>query len=218
MNIQRYKWPVIVAAGLHGALFLATPDQSIARGKMKSVEPDLPPIPKEVLMMEDLTEPCDESVASSGGPSVPVIPEIPVELTDRPDFPQPKMENPDPVTTLKEIPNVIGPGKEWGPIGPGIGKIDDAVNLDRHPRVTAQISPEYPLPLHQQGISGSVTVQFDVDTQGHVIRAEIVNCTRREFAEPALRAVRNWRFEPGKRHGKVVPFRMTVPIQFTIDS
>ena len=41
--------------------------------------------------------------------------------------------------------------------------------------------------------------------------------TDREFVEPALRAVRHWRFEPGRRDGKAVPFRMTIPIEFSLE-
>jgi len=59
-----------------------------------------------------------------------------------------------------------------------------------------------------------VTVEFAVDTEGRVVRAEAVRYTHREFAEPAVRAVLKWRFEPGRRHGRVVPFRMAVPMEF----
>jgi protein TonB len=34
------------------------------------------------------------------------------------------------------------------------------------------------------------------------------------FERPALAAVKQWRFEPGKRNGKPVRFRMRVPITF----
>ena len=72
--------------------------------------------------------------------------------------------------------------------------------------------------MSQLGIEGTVMVEFDVNGEGRVVRAAVVHTTRREFAEPALRAVRNWHFEPGKRNGRVVPFRMTVPIQFGLSA
>ena len=34
------------------------------------------------------------------------------------------------------------------------------------------------------------------------------------FERPALAAVKQWRFEPGKRKGQAVRFRMRVPITF----
>ncbi len=67
------------------------------------------------------------------------------------------------------------------------------------------------------GIGGSVTVEFDVNTEGRVVRAEAVSFTHREFVEPAVRAVRRWRFEPGRRNNRVVPFRLVVPIEFGLD-
>jgi protein TonB len=34
------------------------------------------------------------------------------------------------------------------------------------------------------------------------------------FEAPALKAVKQWKFEPGKKNGKAVRFRMRVPITF----
>ena len=34
------------------------------------------------------------------------------------------------------------------------------------------------------------------------------------FETPALAAVKQWKFEPGKRNGQAVRFRMRVPINF----
>ena len=80
--------------------------------------------------------------------------------------------------------------------------------LDSAPRAKVQPSPDYPARMRQDGIGGSVTVEFDVNTSGNVVRAAV---------EPALRAVRAWRFEPGRRDGRIVPFRMAVPIEFGIE-
>jgi TonB family protein len=100
----------------------------------------------------------------------------------------------------------------------GIGKVPNIISgigdLDRVPRATAQISPDYPSAMRQIGESGSVTVEFVVDTSGRVIRAEAIRFSRREFVEPAVRAVLKWHFEPGMRNGQRVPFRMAVPIEF----
>ncbi|MBE36925.1 MAG: hypothetical protein CMI16_15450 [Opitutaceae bacterium] len=45
----------------------------------------------------------------------------------------------------------------------------------------------------------------------------LINRTDRRFEEAALRAVSKWRFEPGRRHGRVVQFRMAVPIIFRLN-
>jgi len=218
MNIQRYTWPVIVAAGLHGALFLMTPDPTIADEKPAKAK-DLPPMPPSEKIVEITEVTGTTCEPSGGGPALPVLPDIVLDRPEKEQFTTPRTETPEVVRLhTSDVRSITPPGDGTGLPIKGISSVIGIGSLDRHPRATAQISPDYPATLHQQGIAGSVTVEFDVDTGGRVIRAEAINYTRREFAEPALRAVRNWRFEPGKRNGKVVAFRMTVPIEFKIDS
>jgi protein TonB len=218
MNIQRFKWPMMVAAGLHGALFLGTPDRggAVEKPTKPAVLPSIPDIERLVEMI-DPTE--SDSPPVGGGPAVPMIVEVAMDAPKDAIFTTPQTETPISKQLVTTDVLSVTPGDGSRKIFiEGVGSICGVISLDRHPRATAQMSPDYPLSLHQQGISGSVTVEFDVDTLGRVVRAEAVSCTRREFAEPALRAVRNWRFEAGKRNGKAVPFRMTVPIEFKIDS
>jgi protein TonB len=222
MNIQRYKWPVIAAAGLHGALFLSTPDSS--RGYARNADPKPPvlrPFPVDELFQipRDDNESSEDDKPAAGSVPVATLPENIAPLTDKADF----------ITTVVDRPHVENPTgtlKDYvgGPAGPSVGTLSsypgsavDLSNLDKNPRATAQISPEYPTSMRNGGIAGSVTVAFEVNTTGRVIRAEAVNYTRREFVEPALRAVRNWHFEPGKQNGRAVAFRMTVPIEFSLD-
>jgi TonB family protein len=155
---------------------------------------------------------------ASGGPAVPELPDVIMVLPDKVNFMTPVVDHPRRerfATSLKGIGGPVGPDTGAVPTA-GISFIDFR-KLDRQPRATAQISPEYQPTTRQQRIAGSVNVEFDVNTEGKVVRAEAVRYTRREFAEPALRAVRNWHFEPGKRGGYPVPFRMAVPIEFGLD-
>jgi protein TonB len=123
------------------------------------------------------------------------------------------------VLDSKRIPAVIGDprGDPNGRLNPP-ASIFDVRMLDGSPRAKVQIPPDYPYAMKQNGSSGSVTVEFDVDAGGRVTRAEALSYTDREFVEPAVRAVRKWRFEPGRRNGKAVPFRMTIPIEFSIEN
>ncbi|HEY4248534.1 MAG TPA: energy transducer TonB [Lacunisphaera sp.] len=221
MNIQRYKWPVIVAAGLHGALFLSTPDSS--RGYDRNTDPKpqvLPAIPVDVIFQ---LPPDDDSSAddrpAAGSVAVPTLPDNIAPLTDKTDFITPVVDHPhveNPIGTLKGY--VGGPeGPTVGSLSPNTGSVIDLAKLDKNPRATAQISPNYPASMRQDGITGSVTVKFEVNKDGRVTRAEAIGYTRREFVEPALVAVRNWHFEPGKQNGRTVAFRMTVPIEFSLD-
>jgi protein TonB len=78
----------------------------------------------------------------------------------------------------------------------------------------ARPSPVYPANMRRDGITGDVTIEFVVGTDGSVLTAEAVRWSRREFVDPALTAVRKWRFEPGTVNGRKVRFRMAIPIEF----
>lgn len=89
--------------------------------------------------------------------------------------------------------------------------------LDNPPRARFQAAPIYPFEEKKNGIPGEVVVEFEVDETGAVHNARVTRSSSRAFEEPTLRAVAKWRFEPGKRHGKVVGFRMTVPVIFSLN-
>lgn len=221
MNIERYKWPVIIAASLHGALFLSIPDttaQDITPpdDDVKAwVKPPVEPI--EV----PLEPPEDRTTGDAGGPRpLPSTPDIPPLIADsaRLTVPVSAYEPTiNPVKTLLDrtsLTNLPGVGHGTGMGSVGIPGVD---RLDRAPRAMVQPSPDYPTTLRQDGVSGSVAVQFVVDTTGRVMSAEAVKWTHREFVEPAVRAVLRWRFEPGTLDGRKVRFHMVVPIEFNAE-
>jgi protein TonB len=70
--------------------------------------------------------------------------------------------------------------------------------------------------MRRAGVTGAVTVVFTVDTEGNVRDAKILRSTQREFEASALQAVLQWKFKPGKRAGRVVNTRMSLPIEFTL--
>ena len=55
---------------------------------------------------------------------------------------------------------------------------------------------------------------FVVDQDGRVDSPRVQKSTNPEFDRAALKAVKQWKFEPGKRNGEPVRFRMRVPITF----
>jgi protein TonB len=92
--------------------------------------------------------------------------------------------------------------------------IIDATQLDHRPQARSQIAPVYPRGAAADGRDGEVWVEFLVDETGAVRDAHVVRSNDRVFEEPTLRAVARWRFEPGRRNGRVVRFRMAVPVVF----
>jgi len=219
MNIiARYKWPVIVAAGLHGALFVSFPSDRI---HLLPHKVDKPPVISDPPVPVDFRDPEEPSALAAAGGAVDPLPDLP--------DPPPLMDLTDlftiavnaPITPIHDVVRLPDPGKmnfgpgTDGPGGPGgpIG-VPRAIDLDRVPRAIAQPSPDYPYALKHDGLDGSVTVEFIVGTDGHVVSADAVKWTRREFVDSAVKAVLRWRFEPGTMNGRKVRFRMAVPIEF----
>ena len=55
--------------------------------------------------------------------------------------------------------------------------------------------------MRASGMRGDVLVDFVVDSEGRVTRAYVVRSLNPAFDEPALEAVRRWKFEPGRKGG-----------------
>lgn len=87
-------------------------------------------------------------------------------------------------------------------------------DLDQTPRVVYQPSPEYPADMKRKKMQGTVHILFLVDAGGSVQNPTVQKSTHPAFERPALQAVRKWRFEPGKRNGQAVQFKMKVPVTF----
>ena len=89
--------------------------------------------------------------------------------------------------------------------------------LDNTPRTRFQPAPHYPPSARSTGLTGEVLVEFTVDESGRVLDPHIVRSSDRMFEEPSLRAVAKWQFEPGRSGGRIVRFRMAVPVVFNLN-
>jgi len=86
-------------------------------------------------------------------------------------------------------------------------------DLDQKPRVVYQPSPLMTKELRKK-TPATVYIIFVVDEQGRVENPTVQSSTDSIFEKPALHAVKQWKFEPGRRNGLPVKFRMRVPITF----
>lgn len=86
------------------------------------------------------------------------------------------------------------------------------------PRVVDRQPPEYPIAMRRYGLVGEVRVDFIVDKTGHVKNPYVLSSTNPAFDDPAIKAVRHWKFEPGTRRGKAVNTHMQVPIIFQLET
>lgn len=94
--------------------------------------------------------------------------------------------------------------------------IFSAADLDQMPRPIFQPPPEYPPELRKKRVEGTVYVVFVVDKNGRVTNPVVQSSTTPALEGAALQAVKRWRFEPGRRRGQMVQFKMRVPISFSV--
>jgi protein TonB len=86
-------------------------------------------------------------------------------------------------------------------------------DLDQKPRVIYQPGPTM-TPALRRKTPGKVVIIFIVDERGSVERPMVQSSSDPVFERPALAAVKQWKFDPGKRNGKPVRFRMRLPMTF----
>ena len=86
-------------------------------------------------------------------------------------------------------------------------------DLDQQPRAIHRPSPILDTNLRRK-VPAEVNILFVVNADGLVENPIVQGSSDPDFERVALNAVRQWRFEPGKRNGQPVRFRMRVPIKF----
>jgi protein TonB len=97
--------------------------------------------------------------------------------------------------------------------GEDIDSVFSMADLDQKPRAIHQPAPSLDAAARKK-VPGTVYIIFIVDQRGRVENPVVQQATDSVFEKPALAAVKQWKFEPGKRNGQPVRFRMRVPVTF----
>jgi protein TonB len=121
------------------------------------------------------------------------------------------------VPVLSPVRGPWSPGNPGKRIGPGRPIVNPDM-LDHTPEAVRQSQPIYPINAKNAGENGEVVVTFIVDESGRVLNPRVMRSTDPIFEEPTVRAIGQWRFAPGTMHGIPVRFRMSVPVEFRLDS
>ncbi|MEM6327907.1 MAG: M56 family metallopeptidase [Bacteroidota bacterium] len=74
----------------------------------------------------------------------------------------------------------------------------------------------YPASAREAGIEGTVYVQFIVEENGRVARADCTGDADDTLCGAATTAVRDSEFTPGRQRGKVVKVQMVLPVRFQL--
>jgi protein TonB len=183
-------------------------------------------------LMQTLTEPLTTDMmiqsmdtARLEAPDPPPEPE-PEEEPESEEEPPQLMEDAPPLD-LSQLELALNPGFNEGWLGGDFAvKLDTAVSnekdvdalfsiadLDQKPRVLYQPGPMLTQEIRKKS-PGTVYIVFIVDQHGRVENPIAQKSSDPVFEKPALDAVKKWKFEPGKRSGQPVRFRMRVPITF----
>jgi protein TonB len=178
--------------------------------EMPTIPPDEPEKPKP----EDTPQDEDAVVSTIAPPTLVEIPNVVPNavfvMTPEPP-PPPGLETAKGVVTIPANPRPAGWGKNYS-------NLFDISQLDQKPEPRVRISPTYPYEMRRNGVEGTVLVGFICDTDGNVRDAYVLKSDHREFDAPAVQAVSNWKFRAGKRGGKTVNTKMSVPIVFSLNS
>lgn len=74
--------------------------------------------------------------------------------------------------------------------------------------------PIYPPAMLRARRAGIVELSFTVEADGRVGDVEVLRATNKEFADAAVRAVKDYKFQPATLNGKPVAQRVQAPIEF----
>ena len=161
-------------------------------------------------------------------PPPPPPAEPPPPKEDEDDKDKPELETKPPPLTLAQLEIAINPGDRGASGDFGFGtftadfnaleelEVFELADLDKIPNPLHRVAPTYPYEMKQSGISGSVEILFVCGADGKVKRVSVKSSTHREFEDSAIRAIRDWRFEPGMKDGKPGNVRMLIPFNFNV--
>lgn len=113
-------------------------------------------------------------------------------------------------------------GADPGPEGPRNRHPEEASGANAgviaaQPLYRLNPPPSYPLAARQRQDEGTVLLDVLVDEKGRVGELRIATSSGHPLLDrAALKGVRRWRFEPGRRDQEKIPMWVQVPIRFTL--
>jgi bla regulator protein BlaR1 len=116
-----------------------------------------------------------------------------------------------------EAPAGPGSGPQLGAGSSGIAApVPEPVVTGGHP--VRMAAPEFPTRARSLGHEGYVVVAFTIGTNGRPRDIEVVDVGPRDyFSKAAIRAIRQWRFEPVRVDGQLVEKRISQRFSFVLD-
>lgn len=228
MNKRLYLIPACVSLAVHGICFLNNERQQIGTNtpitRLIRVGEDMPPFEQE-----PETPPKPEDLGYEENPSPARLGvQLPglEELLGDANAAEFVMETTHLRPSANAETGMILIGVQGDPKGLEEGirdtigsfsKVITANELDNSPRTRYQPAPSYPTRAKMDGLTGTVEVSFVVNEFGEVRNVRVIHSSDPVFVDETIKAVSRWRFEPGRKDGRPVTFRMRQPLSFNLD-
>lgn len=106
-------------------------------------------------------------------------------------------------------------GKQEGVVGEVEAPIR-AVGEIKPPKLIKKVAPVYPDEAKKEGIQGVVILEATTDQEGNVIKVKILRSESSLLNQPAVDALRQWKYEPFYVDGKPVGVSFTVTMTFKL--
>ena len=116
---------------------------------------------------------------------------------------------------LPALPAQTTAEKPWPPAGVVRAAADPGVTS---PRLIEETKPHFLAGAHKAKVQGTVVMEAVVQTDGTVGEVRVVRSLDKKFGvdEEAVKALKQWRFAPGKKDGVAVPVLVSVEMTFTV--
>ena len=118
-----------------------------------------------------------------------------------------KLSREEPDSKLFEIPADYQVVEEpTPPAGNGVSK----------PKVTKKVEPKYTEKARHAKIEGTVTLRVTVGVDGKATDMQVRKSLDPGLDQEAIKAVQQWRFQPGQKDGKPVPVLANIEVNFRL--
>jgi protein TonB len=166
-----------------------------------------PPVSVSLITLKPATPPPPEEKRKIPKPK----PKPKMDFT--PELAQPTLRGPAPLDLQVQIdPSLFAGGPARGDF------VFNSGDLDQPPEKVWQTKPAYPYKARQRNIEGYVKVKMLVRADGTVGEVSVLDAKPKGlFDEAAMKAVPQWRFQPGIIDGQAVPSWVVTTIRFTLN-
>jgi len=91
----------------------------------------------------------------------------------------------------------------------------EARETQREPVLLKSVNPIYPSGFSKSKVETTVDLLIVIDEKGNVVEANVLRAVHESFGNAALGAVRQWKFKPAMKNGKLIKARRIQPIFFS---